>query len=502
MTPKTFHNDEPTAKDGLKRSLYAKALADVGLAAETPLVIGLYGRWGIGKTSLLRQIEEQLGGRDDVATIRFDAWRHQFDEHPALALLHTMVEQVGKKESLKKTLYSLTRAFGAWALRASTPVDLNDVESGLKAYEEQNFLVREAQVRLAERFSEIVEQARGTKKRLVFLIDDLDRCLSEHILRVLEALKLYLNLPGCTYFLAVDRSALELSIREHYGEGEIDEVGYLDKIVQLPFEIPPIEPTTLSGYVRTLLPAELQGCAEILCAGLARNPRAVKRFVNTLLLNNRLAQETIPDPDPEVLAILLLVQYRSPRLYAEIARSPQLLKAVADGTPIDDGVKEEHAQDLDRLAETIAGHSIPEPEILTPYIYLTEVARVNPEGKYDAGGFYLGAALDELLDGEQVLDRLLLFETRRQHTWLVTTPTHLACLLDDENTRDENAVVQWKTRLEKFDHVRFRAYRSETGNWVLDVGRRAPWLYSESLHPDPNELVARVEAMIERAKSG
>jgi len=48
---------------------------------------------------------------------------------------------------------------------------------------------------------------------------------------MMEALKLYLNLPGFVYFLGVDRSALERSISHRYGDGAVAEIQYLDKIV-------------------------------------------------------------------------------------------------------------------------------------------------------------------------------------------------------------------------------------------------------------------------------
>ena len=44
------HHDEPTSQDRLNRKQYAEALARLAESCNTPLVIGLYGTWGIGKT--------------------------------------------------------------------------------------------------------------------------------------------------------------------------------------------------------------------------------------------------------------------------------------------------------------------------------------------------------------------------------------------------------------------------------------------------------------------
>ena len=83
-----IQNDEPAAVDSLDRVRFATALASVIKSCATPLVIGIYGTWGTGKTSLMRQMREQLSQADDIRTIWFDPWQHQFDEEPAVALLH------------------------------------------------------------------------------------------------------------------------------------------------------------------------------------------------------------------------------------------------------------------------------------------------------------------------------------------------------------------------------------------------------------------------------
>ena len=504
-----IRNDEPTDRDHLGREAFAASLAHIARTAEAPLVVGLYGRWGVGKTSLLKLVAKELEGDTRVRTVWFDAWQHQFDEHPAVALLHTLTRgDAGVMQAAKKTLFAVSRALGDITLRLTTPLKIDDVERSLEAYEEQNFQVREARVRLFENFKEIVERAQGqgdAKKRLVFLIDDLDRCLPENILRVLEALKLYLNLPGCTYLLAVDKAAVEASIRGHYKDTGFDEVQYLDKIIQLPFSIPPIDPKAMDSYVKSLLPVELASCREILRAALPRNPRSVKRFVNTLLLNHHLAENSIDDVDPKLLTVLLLMQYRNAELYGQIAAQPEIL--FGDPTV---RAKElsDHAVDMDLLAPFLDAIDRPDPETLGKYIHLTSVTGVGRRDTLDERGFHTERGLDEMLittneirAGEKILEHLLLFQTERQQTWLVTSDKRLFCFLDDEKTRAGNTELRWSTELAVIDREQIRARRSNRGNMVIDLDRRAPWLYSTHLHNDPEELADRVKAMIEDALS-
>ncbi|MEM7206019.1 MAG: P-loop NTPase fold protein [Planctomycetota bacterium] len=504
-----IQNDEPTRIDRLSRESFVEALAQVAFTADTPVVIGLYGRWGIGKTSLLDQIRARIERERTARTVSFDAWRHQFDEHPALALLQTTIDTLGDPgNKLRKTFDAIARGLGSFLLKSTANVELGSVEESLSAYEANNFLVREARVRLQQRFREFVEQARGGPDgpRIVFLIDDLDRCLPRHTLMVLESLKLFLNLPGCAYFLAVDRAALEASIRQHYQDSELDEISYLDKIVQLPFTIPPIAPERMQSYIVSLLPPQLRDCVNVLGTGLPRNPRAVKRFVNTLLLNHHLASQTLGDHQPEVLAVLLLVQLRSPALFGEITARPELLHQIAkkglDDAKLDDAV----LADAEALAEVAAKVQLPDAVELRRYIFLTGVARVSDAELTDRAGFFTGSGVERLLvdsgeleHGEAVVGKLLLFRTATQRTWLVATNRRMFCLLDDDRTRQHERVIQWHTPIASFATVEPRAYVSPKGRNVIDVGRNAPWLYSTKLHPDPRQLESDVRALAANA---
>ena len=345
-------------------------------------MIGLYGTWGIGKTSLMNLIREELT-RSGTNTVWFDAWMHQFDESPSLALLHTVVNTFDMKEEGKKRLAVIASAFGSLLLKATTTLELKDVDELGKRYEEERFQARDARMRLREYFQELIAKARGPEKhRLVFLIDDLDRCLPPQTLALLEALKLYLNLEGCVYFLGVDREALECSVRYHYKETEISETSYLDKIVQLPFTIPPVAPESMDDFVGSLLPEGLDTCKELLVKGLGENPRQVKRFISTLTLNHVLASELgIPRYDARILAVVLLVQTLAPDLYRVLPRQPDILEKLKSEEEESKGLREKYLGPNERLREILAAVEFPPDTPWQRYIYLTEVARVTEEAK-------------------------------------------------------------------------------------------------------------------------
>jgi len=166
-------------------------------------------------------------------------------------------------------------------------------------------------------------------RRLVVFVDDLDRCLPDKAIQVLEAIKLFLDVPGCIYVLALDPEAIESAIRARY-KGEVKPREYLEKIVQLPFILPPIEDEAMRGYVQSLAPAlPDERCATVFSQGLPTNPRQVKRTLNIYLLLARLVErraELAAAITPVRLAKLVAIQHAHPDLYALLRLRPGYLR--------------------------------------------------------------------------------------------------------------------------------------------------------------------------------
>jgi hypothetical protein len=131
----------------------------------------------------------------------------------------------------------------------------------------------------------------GDERRLFVFVDDLDRCLPEDAVAALEAIKLFLDIKGCVFVLGMDREVVEQGIRVRYASFEkvgFDARAYLDKIIQVPFNLPPLGAAQIGQYLGHLS-GEGGGAAVTLCRDLMRNvappnPRTLKRVLNALLL--------------------------------------------------------------------------------------------------------------------------------------------------------------------------------------------------------------------------
>lgn len=197
--------------------------------------------------------------------------------------------------------------------------------------------------------------------RLIVLIDDLDRCLPEHAVGVLEALKIFFDADdgealNLVFVLGMDRRIIERGIRTRYanfalsdrpGLQPVDSAEYLDKIVQVPYSIPPLNSDQIQEYAwnwcRAYQKAKkaaagdhkgierdpLASVIPLIAAGVAPNPRSVKRTLLSLSLIRDARSKMGLSTDPEtlkLLAKLVIIQMNYEPIFREIARQPALLR--------------------------------------------------------------------------------------------------------------------------------------------------------------------------------
>jgi hypothetical protein len=206
-----------------------------------------------------------------------------------------------------------------------------------QAFRREELIHYQAQLQSLEQFQRnferlvevLLRRPEGRPRRLVVFVDDLDRCLPDKAVQVLEAIKLFLDVPGCIFVLGLDPEAVEGAVRTRY-PGEVKAREYLEKIVQLPFILPPIEDEAMRGYVESLAPALPDPrCAEVFAQGLTPNPRQVKRTLNIFLLLSRLVEKRAALAEaitPVRLAKFVAIQHAHPDLYALLRLRPRYLR--------------------------------------------------------------------------------------------------------------------------------------------------------------------------------
>jgi hypothetical protein len=152
-------------------------------------------------------------------------------------------------------------------------------------------------------------------------------------LQILETVKLFLDVPGCVFLVAADRDIIEHAIAVRYKDlNDKDTLRtlaetYFEKIVQMPFSLPPPDERRVNEYILGLSDdQEVRDCSPILRGAKPYNPRRIKRHVQMLtLLKGLAAAEFGGRPAVGVLAKIVVIQSQFKELYRDAVRTPALL---------------------------------------------------------------------------------------------------------------------------------------------------------------------------------
>ncbi len=273
------------------------------------MVIGVYGPWGSGKTTLMRAVIDQLSLLDKTPnesfrsckTIWFQAWKYGKEDEILSALieiiLKTMhadgffkdcmatVDELIARFNLKKLIGELTQKIGT--IDVTQFFDELPHKKRLGFYDSfQEFFRRLIWTYLNWRPQQCPEETPDdAKTALVIFIDDLDRCPRDRITQVLETIKLFMDTKGCIFVIGAANKIIESALQTKYGPEDAGK--FMDKIVQVTLNLPQILETDFSSFLDTLdLPnrKELENHVPLVIAAIRSNPRRLKRFLNNLSL--------------------------------------------------------------------------------------------------------------------------------------------------------------------------------------------------------------------------
>lgn len=344
--------DTPSDKPALGFPEIADALAEIVMESAPRFAIGLFGGWGSGKTTLMQAIEARLDPSRAIA-VRFSAWRYEKEEHLVVPLLDTIRDallvwsagRTGHQLAARKTAKTIGRVMRSLVAGSSVKlgvpgaIDLSfDANKALASAEQQARTDAEARVPRSSYHASFralqaaFEEFAGphTDRRIVVFVDDLDRCLPESALQVLESMKLFFDLDGFVFVVGLDRDVVETVIDSKYrrgdatngdsGETTIRGAEYIKKIFQVPFPLTPVALDQLPEFLaRAYEEADLAAAQRVELEGTVEphlryvvgdenvNPREIKRYINAYTLVTRIHS----DLDRATLLALQTVDFRN-----------------------------------------------------------------------------------------------------------------------------------------------------------------------------------------------
>jgi hypothetical protein len=220
------------------------------------------GRWGCGKTFIVNMLEERI--KDKYLVIKYNCWKYDYHEEPIVAIMSVIADSLNKiaaeenpprfvNKDTFKNLAKFLVGTGAILFEAATNIDLQRIldlgqEVIADEYKElisKDFDSKDSLTKAIDIITIALSQAHCEKK-VLFIVDELDRCLPEYAIKVLERLHHVNEGSKFVTMLSINKNELAGSIEKVFGKRESDENFvdyYLQKFVGTIIPVPVGKPT-------------------------------------------------------------------------------------------------------------------------------------------------------------------------------------------------------------------------------------------------------------------
>jgi len=250
----TLNSSDPFLHCKLDRKKYAKILTDIVSSYADGFVLAINNEWGTGKTTFLKMWQKSLE-MQEFRTCYFNAWQHDFDKSPMVAVISELkaitreksndkFKEVLKKGSilLKNLIPALTKGIAKKYIDDEAFVDIlekgADGTTDILKEEIDDYVNKKIGL---EEFREALKgyvKENSNQKPLVFIIDELDRCRPDYAVEVLEQVKHFFNVEGIVFILAIDKTQLLYAINGFYGSSQINASEYLRRFIDIEYSLP------------------------------------------------------------------------------------------------------------------------------------------------------------------------------------------------------------------------------------------------------------------------
>ena len=253
------------SEDLLGRDTFAYRLAEaiIKLSTTNTFVVGLYGEWGSGKTSLLNLTEEHINDMTtqsdtpQVTLIRFNPWGctagsqllEQF-----FNLLSNEIQSDSSDDKRKIVGEALEKYSFVLNYLQYIPVvgpflsGVPELAQKIGSHLKDDALSNENNIQYQK---EAVKEALASlERKIVILIDDIDRLPNDQIRMIFQLVTSVADFPNLIYVLSFDYDIVCRALAE---EQNCNGNEYLEKIIQIPFVLPDIPPAKIENVLLTKL---------------------------------------------------------------------------------------------------------------------------------------------------------------------------------------------------------------------------------------------------------
>ena len=341
-----YNSDRPIEtvnQDLLGRSTFSKQLAEAiyKYSGRDGLVIGLFGKWGTGKTSILNIVVNEINSLsedscDKPIIVKFSPWNYT-DKDNLISLFFRVLKNkldIDKDEEKRKKIgKALTDYSDALDALSLVPMVGSGLAILLKTIAKAQGAELSKEVDLDVTRNHLEKVLSETHQKIIVIIDDIDRLTNSQIRDIFQLVKQVGNFPNIIYVLSMDRNVVCRALEEVHN---IDGSEYLEKIVQIPFEIPAL----MKPKIREIFLAKLNDTIKDLFDDITwdenyfsevfnnciepyiKTLRDVNRVINTFQFRYRLLYKETAFED---MMALTTIEVLDPQLYQWISNNKDSL---------------------------------------------------------------------------------------------------------------------------------------------------------------------------------
>lgn len=254
------------------------------LNEDSNFCLSINGAWGSGKSFVLDMIEEELSQHSEYIIVKYDAWENSFYPDPLIAMLSCVIEGLGNKLSKmrgyfkaaaecgvkkgKELVDKLSDAGGKIGVVATVIKNIAEIvadfknvtvvndtkDSQLETYKSYKMLLQEFAALLNKLTKRVFVAKKQTK--IIVLVDEIDRCLPNDQLKILERLHHLFDVKNCAVIVAMNHSCIAKTVKTLYGT---DGNEYLRKFFDFVFKLD----TSAEVYLNNLFDGFIKSCEKI-----------------------------------------------------------------------------------------------------------------------------------------------------------------------------------------------------------------------------------------------
>lgn len=252
--------------------------------------LSINGAWGSGKSFVLDMIEEELSQHSEYIIVKYDAWKNSFYPDPLIAILYCVLDSLSlnckqikirqyKKATTKVLKKTVTETVDKITDDVIEMLSKNGGWTGLAAAAIKiiRSIIKEAQISILDNklfddfksyqdlLNEFIvvlnllttyEDKEHPRKKMVVLVDEIDRCLPNDQLKILERLHHLFDVKNCAVIVAMNHSCIAKTVNTLYGT---DGNEYLRKFFDFVFKLD----TSAEVYLNNLFDGFIKSCEKI-----------------------------------------------------------------------------------------------------------------------------------------------------------------------------------------------------------------------------------------------